>query len=101
LEADTLDADKLTRNVHLANMTPGPLPPGSNAFPPIRGTVQVRAGQVALKGYRIAPLQAVATLGDGFVSVDLIHAGLCGIAMPGQIRFDPDGVWMLGRRCER
>jgi hypothetical protein len=95
LEADTLDADKLTRNVHLANMTPGPLPPGSNAFPPIRGTVQVRAGQVALKGYRIAPLQAVATLGDGFVSVDLIHAGLCGIAMPGQIRFDPDGVWML------
>jgi hypothetical protein len=95
LDTDTLDADKLTRNVHLDNKASGPRPPGRIAGPPIRGTVRVHAGQMLLRGYRIAPLQAVATLADGDISVDLTDAGLCGIAIPGQIRFDPDGVSML------
>lgn len=95
LDADTLDVDKLTRRVSLVKKTPGPRTPGRNPVPSIRGRVRIHAGQMALKGYHIAPLQAVATLGDEYVSVDLIDAGLCGISLPGQIRFNPEGVQLL------
>ena len=95
LEADTLDADKMMRNVQRDNKTSGPRPPDRIEVPSISGTVRILAGQMVLRGYRIAPLQAVATLGGDDISVDFSDAGFCGIAIPGQIRFDPDGVSVL------
>jgi hypothetical protein len=95
LGADSLDADKLMQRFVQTKKDPGTQPSNRITAPPIRGRIRVDAGLMTLKGYRFTPIQAVATLGDGNVSVELTDAGLCGIAIPGQIRFDQDGVWML------
>jgi hypothetical protein len=92
---DRLDADKLTQLFGKKKKVSEVQAPGTRPALPIRGGVRVGAGQMTLKDYRFAPLQAVVTFGSGQTLVDLTEAGFCGINIPGQIQFDPGGVKMV------
>ncbi len=92
--ADTLDADKIIQAFKAEEQVPGSQPLKANDTFPVRGKVRVAAGQMVLGGYRFAPLQAVVTLQAEKTTVDVLSADLCGIATPGQIRFDRAGLQM-------
>ncbi len=94
LSADTLDADKIMPGIKAEQSAYRVQSSKQKHTLPLRGKVQVEAGQLILGGYHFAPLQAVVFLQAGQTTVDLSAADLCGIAMPGQIRLDQDGLWM-------
>jgi uncharacterized protein involved in outer membrane biogenesis len=89
---DNLDADKLARLFDTEKKASGVPEPKTRPALPIIGTVRVATGQMTLKDYRFAPLRAVVAFGEGQTLVDLTEAGICGINIPGQIRFAPGGV---------
>jgi uncharacterized protein involved in outer membrane biogenesis len=94
LNTDTLDADKMMPGIKTEQSADRVKTSKQKHALALRGKVRVEAGQLILGGYHFAPLQAVVILQAGQITVDLSVADLCGIAMPGQIRFDQDGLWM-------
>ncbi len=94
LSADILDADKIIQDLKAEKQVPEAQPSKANDVLPVRGKVRVAAGQLILGGYHFAPLQAVVTLQAGKTTVDVLSADLCGIAAPGQIRFEQGGLQM-------
>jgi len=94
LSADILDADKIIQDLKPEKPVPEAQPSKSNDVLPVRGKVRVAAAQLVLGGYHFAPLQAVVTLQAEQATVDVIAANLCGIAAPGQIRFEQGGLQM-------
>lgn len=92
VSADSLDADKLLQDLKKEKPASGSQPtPEKNALP-IRGKISIETSQLILGGYRFAPLQAVVALKADETTVDINAADLCGIAVPGQIRFNKDGL---------
>jgi uncharacterized protein involved in outer membrane biogenesis len=94
LNADTLDADKMMPDKKAENPADRVQLRKKSYTLPVRGKLRVEAGQLILGGYRFAPLQTVVTMQAGKITVDVTAADLCGIAMPGKIRFDQDGLQM-------
>jgi AsmA-like C-terminal region len=92
LSTDRLDADKLTQLFERAKSSAGPPAPDRRAVLPITGMVRVAAGRMNWKDYRFAPFQATADLSGERINVDLTEARLCGINIPGRIRFDQGRV---------
>jgi hypothetical protein len=95
LDTDDFNADQLAPDIKPEGQSPGPESRSRIADYPVRGRIKIHAGRMTLKGYRFAPVQAVAILDNGGVSVDMIEAGFCGIDIAGQIRFGQGGIGML------
>jgi len=94
LTADTLDADKMMPDIKSEQSADSVQSSKQKHAIPLRGKVRVEVGRLIFGGYHFAPLQAIVILQAGQTTVDLSVADLCGIAMPGQIRFDQDGLWL-------
>jgi AsmA-like C-terminal region len=57
----------------------------ARALPPLEGTVRLRADHFTLAGFSSSPFQAVASLSQNTVNVQIEHADVCGIAAVGNV----------------
>ena len=55
------------------------------ALPPLEGTVRLKADRFTLAGFSSSPFQAVASLSQNTVNVQIKHADVCGIAAVGNV----------------
>ena len=55
------------------------------ALPPLEGTVRLKADRFTLAGFSSSPFQAVASLSQNTVNVQIKHADVCGIATVGNV----------------
>ena len=55
------------------------------ALPPLDGTVRLKADHFTLAGFSSSPFQAVASLSQNTVNVQIVHADVCGIAAVGNV----------------
>ena len=55
------------------------------ALPPLEGTVRLKADRFTLAGFSSSPFQAVASLSQNTVNVQIEHADVCGIAAVGSV----------------
>jgi hypothetical protein len=54
-------------------------------LPPLEGTVRLKADDFTLAGFSSSPFQAVASLSQNTVNVQIEHADVCGIAAVGNV----------------
>ncbi len=96
VNADTLDVDKVMTSINAQKPTgAGPALIGDHALP-VRGRIRALADQLFFGGgYRFSPVQAVITLQDESSEAVISVANFCGISIPGQIRYEPDGLRMM------
>jgi AsmA-like C-terminal region len=55
------------------------------ALPPLEGTLRLKADDFTLAGFSSSPFQAVASLSQNTVNVQIEHADVCGIAAVGNV----------------
>jgi len=63
---------------------------------PLRGKIAVRAGHVAVLGYRVEPFVAAVALGDREVSINVTEARLCGFSVPLTVSGTPATIDVMG-----
>lgn len=98
--ADTLDITPLIHTAHTAASQPTEptgLPDKGRHPIPVRGRIQVDIGDLAVGSYRFVPLHADVELERDQVLVDIATANVCGVDMPGQIRWSNGVLAMVVR----
>jgi len=97
LTADSLDAAALTKiQKETADTTkkPDALP---REKPPIDGIIRFKTPRFKYKDYTWTPLHANIAIQADVVNITATQADLCGVATPGTIRIQPDGVHLSFR----
>lgn len=98
LSRDSLDLDldlkteKLSWNLLQKTFDRRPSSPDNAGDRKLRGIVGIRCELFHLGDLRFGPVEAAVRLNTDATTVEIIHANLCGVAIPGSIRFAPGRV---------
>jgi hypothetical protein len=85
--ADTLDITPLIHAAASRPAEPADLPDNERRPFALQGRIQVDIGDMAYGSYRFVPLHAGVELERDQVIVDITSANVCGVEVPGQIRW--------------
>ncbi len=98
LKAGEIRADDLVASLGGWGRQPGKKPPLLSLPPTVRGRMRVDIGRFAYHGLTWRKLQAVLSLGEKGLDIDVTRADLCGISTLGTIHIGPQKVIRLDFR---
>jgi len=97
LTADSLDAAAFAKIQKETSDAPKKPDAPPREKPPINGIVRFKTPRFTFKDYTWKPLHANITIQSDVVNIAVTQADLCGIATPGTIRIEPDGMHLAFR----
>jgi len=97
LTAASLDAAAFARMQKETSDSPPKQDDPPREKPPINGTIRFKTPRFTFKDYTWTPLHADIAIQSDMVNIAVIQADLCGIATPGTIRIEPDGMHLSFR----